>query len=68
MDFEKNGQSATNFMHKIKKQAKRLFQLSKNNNNLEIKNLSQAQELLAKINGYPDWHALEKNISNSETL
>ncbi len=32
MDFEKNGQSATNFMHKIKKQAKRLFQLSKNNN------------------------------------
>lgn len=68
MDFEKNGQSATNFMHKIKKQAKRLFQLSKNNNNLEIKNLSQAQELLAKINGYPDWHSLEKNISNSENI
>lgn len=69
MDFENNGQSATNFMHKIKKQAKRLFQLSKTtNNNLEINSLSKAQELLAQINGYPDWHALEKHISNSKTI
>ena len=69
MDFENNGQSATNFMHKIKKQAKRLFQLSKTtNNNLEINSLSKAQELLAQINGYPDWHALEKHISNSKII
>ena len=69
MDFENNGQNVTNFMHKIKKQAKRLFQVSKNNNNnLEIKSLSQAQELLAKINGYPDWHALEKNINTSQNI
>ena len=48
MDFEKNGQSDTNFMHKIKKQAKRLFQLSKNNNNLEIKNF-ELSELITEL-------------------
>lgn len=56
-----NGQS---FLDKTKKQAKRLFKLAKTNNlSLEIKNLAHAQEVLAKINGYPDWHALEKTIS-----
>lgn len=69
MDFENNGQDATRFMHKIKKQAKRLFQLSKtNSNNLQINSLSKAQEILAQINGYPDWHALEKNITGSKSI
>lgn len=64
MDFENNGQDVTNFMLKIKKQAKRLFQLSKNHaNTLEIDNLSKAQEIIAQLNGYPDWHALEKHVS-----
>lgn len=64
MDFENNGQDVTNFMLKIKKQAKRLFQLSKHHaNNLEINNLSKAQEIIAQLNGYPDWHALEKHVS-----
>lgn len=64
MDFENNGQDATNFMSKIKKQAKRLFQLSKKQaNTLEVSNLSKAQEIIAQLNGYPDWHALEKHIS-----
>lgn len=69
MDFENNGQNVTNFMNKIKKQAKRLFQLSKTTqNNLEIKSLSQAQEILAQINGYPNWHALEEHTSNSKCI
>lgn len=69
MDFENNGQNVTNFMLKIKKQAKRLFQLSKKNqNDLQVESLSQAQEILAKINGYPDWHALEKNITLSKNI
>lgn len=69
MDFENNGQDATKFMHKIKKQAKRLFQLSKtNSNNLQINSLSKAQEILAQINGYPDWHALETTINASKAI
>lgn len=69
MDFENNGQNTTNFMSKVKKQAKRLFQLSKTNqSNLQIKSLSQAQEVLAQINGYPDWHALESHIVKSKTI
>lgn len=69
MDFEHNGQNVTNFMHKVKKQAKRLFQLSKSNqNNLQVTSLSKAQEILAQINGYPDWHALEKHLSSSKNV
>lgn len=69
MDFENNGQSVTNFMHKVKKQAKRLFQLSKSSSNgLQVTSLSKAQEILAQINGYPDWHALEKHISQSKNF
>lgn len=69
MDFDNNGHDMTNFMHKVKKQAKRLFQLSKTrSNNLEINSLSKAQEILAQINGYPDWHALEKTISSKKSL
>lgn len=65
MDFENNGKDVANFMAKIKKQAKRLFQLSKTKpNTMQIKNLSHSQEILAQINGYSDWHSLEKHISS----
>lgn len=69
MDFDNNGQDMTNFMHKVKKQAKRLFQLSKTrSNNLEINSLSKAQEILAQINGYPDWHAFEKTVASRKSV
>lgn len=69
MDFDNNGQDMTNFMHKVKKQAKRLFQLSKtHSNNLEIHSLSKAQEILAQINGYPDWHAFEKTVASKKSV
>lgn len=53
------------FLEKIKKQAKKLLKLSKNNGlKIEIKSLSEAQNLLAEVNGYPDWHALVSNFNN----
>jgi len=53
------------FLEKIKKQAKKILKLSKNNGlKIEIKSLSEAQNLLAEINGYPDWHALISNFNN----
>ncbi len=52
------------FLDKIKKQAKRLLQFSKNNEmKIEINNFSEAQNVLAQINGFPDWHALVTKIS-----
>lgn len=69
MNYENNGQNTTNFMSKIKKQAKKLFQLSKiNPSNLQVKSLSQAQEILAQINGYSDWHALTTYITSKKII
>lgn len=51
-------------LEKVKKQAKRLFQVAKTQElSVTIKNLAQAQEILAQINGYPNWYSLEKTIS-----
>lgn len=45
---------------KIKKQSKKLLKLSKeSNDSIAVSNLSQAQELLAQVYGYPSWHALQ---------
>jgi hypothetical protein len=55
------------FLEKTKKQAKRLFKLAKTKQlNITISSLSQAQEVLAQINGYPDWHALERTITTQK--
>lgn len=60
-----DGKDPSVYLDKVKKQAKRLFQISKTtNNNLAIDNLSQAQQILAKINGFPDWHSLAKSVEN----
>ena len=49
---------------KIKKQAKNLLRLSqKQNNALSIQTLSEAQELLAQINGYPHWNDLMQKMN-----
>lgn len=54
------------FLNKTKNQAKKLFKLAKQNElKIAIDNLSHAQEILAQINGFPDWHALEATISNA---
>lgn len=58
-------QNSTAFIEKVKKQAKRLLKFAKEHNStIDVKNLAQAQELLAKVNGFPDWHALEKYIAD----
>jgi hypothetical protein len=62
MDFENNGQSSNNFINKIKKQAKRLLKIN-NEKDIKITSLNQAQELLAQLNGFPNWHALEQTTS-----
>jgi len=68
MNYSSNENNAISFLNKTKKQAKRLLQLAKSSRaDINIASLSQAQELLAKINGYPDWHALEKTIANHQT-
>lgn len=52
------------FLEKAKKHAKRLLKLAKNNNNqLNIDNLSQAQEVLAQLNGYDSWHSMIGSIN-----
>ena len=71
MDFDPqlvNSDRPHAFFERVKKQAKRLLKFAKSNNNtIQINNLSQAQELLATLNGYPDWHALEKTIKGYQT-
>ena len=63
-----NQENSMAFLEKVKKQAKRLLKISKTNNlKVEINNLSEAQNIVAQINGYPDWHALSKNL-NSNTV
>lgn len=63
-DTENNARNVA-FLNKTKNQAKKLFKLAKQNQlKIEIENLSHAQEILAQINGFPDWHALEKTIKN----
>lgn len=63
MNTSSQGQEAQAYLQRIKKQAKRLLKFAKEHGNtIEIHNLAQAQELLAKMNGYPDWHSLEKNL------
>jgi hypothetical protein len=60
-----NSDTTVAFLEKIKKQAKKLLKLSKNNGlKIEIKTLSEAQNLLAQVNGYPDWHSLVSNLNN----
>lgn len=64
-DTENNARNVA-FLNKTKNQAKKLFKLAKQNQlKIEINNLSHAQEILAQINGFPDWHALEKTINNA---
>lgn len=64
-DAENNARNVA-FLNKTKNQAKKLFKLAKENSlKIEINNLSHAQEILAQINGFPDWHALEKTITNT---
>lgn len=65
IDAENNARNAA-FLNKTKNQAKKLFKLAKQNQlKIEINNLSHAQEILAHINGFPDWHALEKTVNNA---
>lgn len=55
------------FLEKTKKQAKRLLKLAKSkDSNLKIESLSYAQDILAQINGYPHWHALESTINKNQ--
>lgn len=55
------------FINKAKKQAKRLYKLSqKNDNQLNIENLAQAQDILAQLNGYEDWHAMIQSIQTAQ--
>lgn len=63
-------------LKRIKKQAKRLFQFAQQNNkssihigddnSIKIDNLAAAQHVLAIMNGFPHWHALQKNILDNE--
>jgi hypothetical protein len=54
-----------NLINHAKKKAKKLFALAKNSQcNLKIENLSQAREIVAQINGYENWHILEKVASS----
>lgn len=51
----------TNLLAHAKKKAKKLFNLSKEKNFvIEITSLSEAQQIIAKINGYDNWHILEQ--------
>lgn len=60
-----DARSIDSFLTKVKKQAKRLLKLSKEQQfNLNITNLAQAQDVLAQLNGYSDWHGFETFISN----
>ena len=57
------------FIEKTKKQAKRLLKLAQSKeSSLKITSLAAAQEILAQINGYPHWHALESTISKQPML
>lgn len=60
-----NTSSSQSFIEKVKKQSKNLLKIH-SNSSLSIKNLSEAQDVMAKVNGYPDWHALITTLNNSE--
>lgn len=70
MDFNHNGKDPSQFIEKAKKQAKRILQLSKTtpDNSFKVKSLSDAQQLLAKINGFPDWHAMNTYVFRSPSV
>lgn len=57
-----------NLLSHAKKKAKKLFHLSKEKNFIiKIESLSEAQQIIAKINGYDNWHILEQ-VAKKETL
>lgn len=61
-----NSQTHQNLLAHAKKKAKKLFNLSKERNFLiEVKNLSEAKNIIAKINGYDTWHILEQVAAQS---
>lgn len=61
----KDSQILAVIISKIKKQSKNLLKLSKESNDLiTINNLAQAQDLLAKVYGYPSWYALQNTHKN----
>lgn len=53
-----------------KKEAKRLFTLAKSNphSGLIIPSLSEAQKIVAFMNGYNNWHDFEQNLKKKESL
>lgn len=56
------GEAVSSFIEKSKKQAKKILKISKEKNGfISIENLAQAQELVAKFNGYPNWHAMQES-------
>lgn len=56
------GQSPSNFLARVKKQSKKLFSLSKTPE-FKLNNLSEAQDLVAKMSGYPNWFEFYKQIT-----
>lgn len=61
-----------NNLMQIKKESQRLFKIAKKtlnqcgNPSIEIKNLSEARDLISKINGYKNWHDFHNYLSNKE--
>lgn len=63
LSSDKQYQNSLAFIKKTKKQAKRLLSMSLDNpDGISVKNLAQAQELLAKLYGYESWHAMETSL------
>lgn len=55
------GEAVSSFIEKSKKQAKKILKISnEKDGRITIENLAQAQDLVAKFNGYPNWHAMQE--------
>lgn len=55
-------------LDQAKKEAKRLYQLAKKDNNvINIKNIDESEKIIANINGYDSWKDFELLLQNKDT-
>ena len=56
-------------LEQAKREAKRLYKLAQSpEDSLQIKSLSEAREIIAKINGYYKWHDYEENLKRQDFM
>lgn len=69
MNIEDQNKKNSVIIKKAKKQAKKLLTIASNENGiLKVQNISEAQEIMAQLYEYPNWHTLNNCSNNLEEI